>query len=81
MLAGIAVACLGHAHPVIREALATQASLLVHCSNKFIIEPQGHLIEKLGVGALAVGGVLLLAAKLVERIRERRTDRYRDVQK
>ena len=48
---------------------------------EFIIEPEGHLIEKLGVGALAVGGVLLLAGKLVERIRERRTDRYRDVQK
>ena len=45
MLAGIAVACLGHAHPVIREALTTQAGLLVHCSNKFIIEPQVRLAE------------------------------------
>ena len=45
MLAGIAVACLGHAHPVIREALAAQAGLLAHCSNKFIIEPQVRLAE------------------------------------
>lgn len=36
MLAGIAVTCLGHAHPVIRDALAAQADALVHCSNKFI---------------------------------------------
>lgn len=45
MLAGIAVACLGHAHPVIRDALTRQADLLVHCSNKFIIEPQVRLAE------------------------------------
>ena len=45
MLAGIAVACLGHAHPVIRDTLSTQANLLVHCSNKFIIEPQVRLAE------------------------------------
>jgi predicted acetylornithine/succinylornithine family transaminase len=44
-LAGIAVACLGHAHPVIRDALAAQADRLVHCSNKFIIEPQVRLAE------------------------------------
>ncbi len=45
LLAGIAVACLGHAHPVIRNALAAQADTLVHCSNKFIIPPQVQLAE------------------------------------
>lgn len=45
MLAGIAVASLGHAHPVIRDALARQADLLVHCSNKFVIGPQVRLAE------------------------------------
>jgi acetylornithine aminotransferase len=45
LLAGIAVACLGHAHPVIREALASQAAQLVHCSNKFIIPAQVELAE------------------------------------
>ncbi len=45
LLAGIAVACLGHAHPAIRDALCKQAEMLVHCSNKFIIEPQVELAE------------------------------------
>lgn len=45
LLAGIAVACLGHAHPVIRDALADQAVRLVHCSNKFIIPAQVELAE------------------------------------
>ncbi|HRX84297.1 MAG TPA: aminotransferase class III-fold pyridoxal phosphate-dependent enzyme, partial [Phycisphaerae bacterium] len=45
LLAGIAVNCLGHAHPVIRDALADQAGRLVHCSNKFIVPAQVELAE------------------------------------
>lgn len=45
LLAGIAVNCLGHAHPVIRDALTEQAGRLVHCSNKFIVPAQVELAE------------------------------------
>jgi predicted acetylornithine/succinylornithine family transaminase len=45
LLAGIAVNCLGHAHPVVRDALAAQAAQLVHCSNKFIVPAQVELAE------------------------------------
>jgi acetylornithine/N-succinyldiaminopimelate aminotransferase len=35
LLSGLAVASLGHAHPAVAEALATQAATLVHVSNLF----------------------------------------------
>lgn len=53
LLAGIAVCCLGHAHPVIRDALAKQADLLVHCSNKFVVPAQVELAEWLSARSFA----------------------------
>jgi acetylornithine/N-succinyldiaminopimelate aminotransferase len=38
-LSGLAVTSLGHAHPAVAEALATQANTLVHVSNLFGTEP------------------------------------------
>lgn len=38
-LSGLAVTSLGHAHPVVAEALAEQASTLLHVSNLFGTEP------------------------------------------
>jgi predicted acetylornithine/succinylornithine family transaminase len=46
-LGGIAVVPLGHAHPKISQAIAHQASTLIHTSNIFYIEPQVKLAEKL----------------------------------
>ena len=39
MLAGIAVCCLGHAHPVLTEAIREQAGRLLHVSNFFYNHP------------------------------------------
>ena len=44
---GIAVTCLGHAHPAITEALVEQSRKLVHISNLYYHEPQGRLARKL----------------------------------
>lgn len=41
--AGIAVANLGHCHPVVTEAIRQQAGALVHVSNLYYIEPQVKL--------------------------------------
>jgi predicted acetylornithine/succinylornithine family transaminase len=46
-LAGIAVCALGHAHPAIAEAVATQARTLVHVSNLYHHEPAGTLAREL----------------------------------
>lgn len=46
-LAGIAVNALGHAHPALVEAVASQAAKLVHVSNYFATEPQLRLAERL----------------------------------
>ena len=46
-LAGIAVNSLGHAHPVLVDAIALQASKLVHVSNYFATAPQVELAETL----------------------------------
>ncbi|WP_420365500.1 acetylornithine transaminase [Curtobacterium sp. L3-7] len=46
-LAGIAVNSLGHAHPVLVEAIADQAAKLVHVSNYFATPPQLELAERL----------------------------------
>ncbi|HTY87143.1 MAG TPA: aspartate aminotransferase family protein [Candidatus Acidoferrum sp.] len=52
--AGIAVCCLGHAHPAITEALVEQSRKLIHVSNLYFTEPQGRLaaelIKRLGAG-------------------------------
>jgi acetylornithine aminotransferase/acetylornithine/N-succinyldiaminopimelate aminotransferase len=52
--AGIAVCCLGHAHPAILEALIEQAGKLMHVSNLYFTEPQGRLaaeiVRRIGPG-------------------------------
>jgi predicted acetylornithine/succinylornithine family transaminase len=47
MIGGIAVCALGHAHPVVAEAVAEQARRLVHCSNLFGHEPASTLAREL----------------------------------
>ena len=51
---GIAVNCLGHAHPAITEALVEQSKKLIHVSNLYFTEPQGRLaaeiVKRLGGG-------------------------------
>ena len=45
--AGIAVCCLGHAHPVLANAIAEQAKQLLHVSNLYFNQMQIDLAEKL----------------------------------
>src|ERR1017187_1098956 len=51
---GIAVCCLGHAHPAISEALVEQSRKLIHVSNLYFTEPQGRLaaeiVKRIGAG-------------------------------
>ena len=51
---GIAVSCLGHAHPGITEALVEQSKKLIHVSNLYFTEPQGRLaaelVQRIGPG-------------------------------
>ncbi|HTV61690.1 MAG TPA: acetylornithine transaminase [Verrucomicrobiae bacterium] len=51
---GIAVNCLGHAHPAITEALAEQSRKLIHVSNLYYTEGQGRLaaeiVKRIGAG-------------------------------
>jgi len=51
---GIAVCCLGHAHPAITEALVEQSKKLIHVSNLYFTEPQGRLaaeiVRRIGPG-------------------------------
>jgi acetylornithine/N-succinyldiaminopimelate aminotransferase len=51
---GIAVCCLGHAHPAITEALVEQSKKLIHVSNLYFTEPQGklaaELVKRIGAG-------------------------------
>jgi acetylornithine/N-succinyldiaminopimelate aminotransferase len=51
---GIAVNCLGHAHPAITEALLEQSKKLIHVSNLYFTEPQGRLaaeiVKRIGAG-------------------------------
>jgi len=44
---GIAVCCLGHAHPEIAETIARQAKTLTHVSNLYYIPQQGELARRL----------------------------------
>ncbi len=53
---GIAVNCLGHAHPELAAVLAEQSRQLVHVSNLYYHELQGRLAESL-VGRLGPGKV------------------------
>ena len=46
-LAGVAVNNLGHCHPAVTKALATQAAELIHCSNYYHIPQQIELAELL----------------------------------
>ncbi|WP_110590377.1 acetylornithine transaminase [Microbacterium suaedae] len=46
-LGGIAVNCLGHAHPVFVDAVASQAARLAHVSNFFTSPPQLELAARL----------------------------------
>jgi acetylornithine/N-succinyldiaminopimelate aminotransferase len=46
-VAGWAVNCLGHCHPVVTKAIAGQAKKLVHTSNQFYTVPQLQLAELL----------------------------------
>jgi acetylornithine aminotransferase/acetylornithine/N-succinyldiaminopimelate aminotransferase len=45
--AGIAVCSLGHAHPRVTQAVATQAAKLVHTSNLYRTRPQAELAARL----------------------------------
>lgn len=47
MVGGIAVNCLGHAHPRLTRVIAEQAAQLMHVSNLFINEPSLALAEEL----------------------------------
>ena len=47
LVAGIAVASVGHAHPAVAAAIAQQAAELVHVSNLYVTEPQARLAERL----------------------------------
>lgn len=47
LFAGVAVSGLGHAHPVVLNAIQEQASKLIHVSNHYYIEPQVALAELL----------------------------------
>jgi acetylornithine aminotransferase/acetylornithine/N-succinyldiaminopimelate aminotransferase len=50
-VAGLAVNVLGHAHPAVAEAIATQARTLVHTSNLYYTRAQVELAERLqGLG-------------------------------
>ncbi len=53
---GIAVCCLGHAHPAITEALVEQSRKLIHVSNLYYTEPQGRLASEL-VNRIGAGKV------------------------
>jgi len=55
--AGIAVCSLGHCHPRVADALATQARTLVHTSNLYYNRAQGLLAERLVKAAGAPGKV------------------------
>lgn len=46
-LAGIAVCNLGHAHPVVRQALCEQSGKLIHTSNLYGVDLQSRLADKL----------------------------------
>ena len=56
---GIAVNCLGHAHPEISQSLAEQSAKLMHCTNFYHFDGQARLAEnlakRLGPGRMFFG--------------------------
>ena len=56
---GIAVNCLGHAHPEISQSLAEQSAKLMHCTNFYHFDGQARLAEnlakRLGPGRIFFG--------------------------
>ena len=64
-LCGLAVTGLGHSHPAVTEAVASQAATLIHTSNLFANEPTAEVVETLdrlirsGPGADADSGRIL----------------------
>ncbi|MEM9478339.1 MAG: aspartate aminotransferase family protein [Verrucomicrobiota bacterium] len=57
--AGIAVDTLGHAHPVMIDALASQSKELIHCSNLYHIRPQAELARELTETVMGQAGKCL----------------------
>jgi predicted acetylornithine/succinylornithine family transaminase len=58
-LSGLAVTSLGHAHPGVAEAVATQSKRLLHVSNLFgneLAEPLAQMIDRLVGDGEAAGG-------------------------
>ena len=47
LMAGVAVSALGHAHPVLVQAIADQAAKVIHVSNYFYNEPNVRLADEL----------------------------------
>ncbi len=47
LMAGIAVASIGHCHPKVTAAIAYQAASLVHVSNLYLTRPQAELAGRL----------------------------------
>lgn len=47
LVAGIAVASVGHAHPAVAHAVGEQAARLIHCSNLYRTRPQIDLAARL----------------------------------
>ena len=47
LMAGVAVSVLGHAHPVLVQAIAEQAAKVIHVSNYFYNEPNVRLADEL----------------------------------
>jgi acetylornithine aminotransferase len=60
LIAGIAVSCLGHAHPAVVEAVTRQVGVLAHTSNLFLHEREVELAERL-LGLLGADGRVFFA--------------------
>ena len=80
LIAGLAVASTGHAHPDVVDAISEQASKLIHVSNLYETRPQKELAERLhgltgmhsffcNSGAEAVECALKLARRYAGRFR------------
>ena len=64
LLSGLAVTSLGHAHPAVAEALAAQATRLLHVSNLFATEHNAHValtLDRLITGAAEPVGQVFFA--------------------
>lgn len=65
---GVAVCSLGHASPVITQAITDQAARLIHCSNWYEISGQGELAQFLVETVMAVPGKCLFGNSGAEAI-------------